>query len=266
MSKPIEKVLRALGDRVKRQRGKVYDCLCPAHSDARPSLTVTEAPSGKVLLCCQSQGCSAQAIVAALGLQMSDLFVPDPKKPQIAATYDYKDANGVTLYQSVGMIPKDFRVRQPLGGDKWKWSLEDVEERVPYRLPELLAQEEGVEWLVVEGESDADKLWQAGFAATTTISGAGKFYPTYARHFAGRNVTILPDNDVAGENHAKQVAETLHGTAASIRILRLPGLPDKGDVSDWLAAGGTADDLAKLIEDAPAWEPVAEPDAVVVDG
>jgi len=29
------------------------------------------------------------------------------------------------------------------------------------------------------------------------------------------------------------------GVAASIKLLRLPYLPDKGDISDWIAAGGT---------------------------
>ena len=32
---------------------------------------------------------------------------------------------------------------------------------------------------------------------------------------------------------------TLQGIAASVRIVELPGLPAKGDVSDWMAAGGT---------------------------
>ena len=34
-------------------------------------------------------------------------------------------------------------------------------------------------------------------------------------------------------------------------MLRLPGLPSKGDVSDWIAAGGTADELARLAKEAP---------------
>jgi len=35
------------------------------------------------------------------------------------------------------------------------------------------------------------------------------------------------------------VAQSLVGKAKSIRMLELPNLPPKGDVSDWLEAGGT---------------------------
>jgi hypothetical protein len=47
------------------------------------------------------------------------------------------------------------------------------------------------------------------------------------------------------------VAACLATVAREIRVVRLPGLPEKGDVSDWLAGGGTADELAKLLEAAP---------------
>lgn len=43
--------------------------------------------------------------------------------------------------------------------------------------------------------------------------------------------------------------------ASSIKVLELPGLPPKGDVSDWLAAGGTAEQLAEIVAAAPTWEP-----------
>ena len=47
----------------------------------------------------------------------------------------------------------------------------------------------------------------------------------------------------------------LSGKAASLRLLQLPGLPPKGDGSDWLDAGGTADELRRLAAAAPAYEP-----------
>ena len=36
-----------------------------------------------------------------------------------------------------------------------------------------------------------------------------------------------------------------------MNVLELPGLPRKGDASDWLAAGGTADELKRLAKEAP---------------
>ena len=38
-------------------------------------------------------------------------------------------------------------------------------------------------------------------------------------------------------------------------MLALPGLPDKGDVSDWLEAGGTAEQLESLADQPPLRSP-----------
>ena len=56
---------------------------------------------------------------------------------------------------------------------------------------------------------------------------------------------VLPDNDTAGGQHATKITAHLKDTARSMRVVRLPGLPDKGDVSDWLAAN-TVEDLRAL--------------------
>src|SRR5207249_4831007 len=41
-------------------------------------------------------------------------------------------------------------------------------------------------------------------------------------------------------------------TGVEVKIVELPGLPPKGDVSDWIAAGGTREQLEALIEAEPA--------------
>src|SRR5262249_18519920 len=61
------------------------------------------------------------------------------------------------------------------------------------------------------------------------------------------SVAIIPDNDEAGRDHARAVAASLRGSAASVKIVELPRLPPKGDVSDWINAGGTAEALHTLI-------------------
>ena len=70
----------------------------------------------------------------------------------------------------------------------------------------------------------------------------------------GRRVAILPDNDGPGRKHAEQVAASLVGIAESVKVVTLPDLPDKGDPSDWLAAGGTIEELTRLVEAAPEYE------------
>ena len=55
--------------------------------------------------------------------------------------------------------------------------------------------------------------------------------------------------------------------AASIRVLDLPGLPPKGDVVDWAAAGGTVERLHELIEhEAKPWTPEAKPWTPTAEG
>jgi hypothetical protein len=91
--------------------------------------------------------------------------------------------------------------------------------------------------------------------------GAGKWRPEYSPFLQGRRVCLLLDNDADGEKHGATVGGSLAGMAAEVRVLRLPGLPPKGDVSDWLDAGGTREELERFIEDAATWESAADAQA-----
>jgi putative DNA primase/helicase len=53
--------------------GNGYTALCPAHADHRSSLSVSDTTDGRVLLHSHA-GCDTQDVLAALGLQFSDLF------------------------------------------------------------------------------------------------------------------------------------------------------------------------------------------------
>lgn len=176
---------------------------------------------------------------------------------RIVATYDYPDADGEVLFQVVRYEPKDFRQRRPDGAGGWTWSTKGLE-LVPYRLPALLAAVKARQTVfVTEGEKGAELVAKAGLVATCSPGGAGKWRPAYSPSFRGADVVILPDNDEAGRKHAADVARHLDGVAASVRVLELPGLPEKGDVADWLQAGGTGEELAQLARSAPAAEPAS---------
>lgn len=56
-----------------RKAGKGWYARCPAHDDRRASLSVTEAPDGKVLVHCFA-ACPALDVVQAVGLSLADLF------------------------------------------------------------------------------------------------------------------------------------------------------------------------------------------------
>jgi hypothetical protein len=62
-------------DKAKRIRKGTHQACCPAHADKSPSLIITENDEGLILLHCFA-GCSAPEIVAAIGMDMSDLFPP----------------------------------------------------------------------------------------------------------------------------------------------------------------------------------------------
>ncbi len=223
---------------------------CPAHEDRKASLTLASGDDGRALLCCQA-GCKTEDVVAAVGLTMADLFPPKdepPAKSRIASTYDYRDERGALLFQAVRFEPKDFRQRRPDGGG-WAWSIAGVR-RVLYRLPELLKSTDVV--YVPEGEKDVDALRARGLTATCNVGGAGKWRAEDSQHLRGRRVVVLPDNDEPGAKHAEKVRAMLAGVASAVAVVLLPGLPAKGDVSDWLAAGGTVEALQALAPREPA--------------
>jgi hypothetical protein len=169
-------------------------------------------------------------------------------RKNVVAAYDYTDEAGKLLFQVVRLEPKSFRQRRPDGNGDWIWSLGETS-RVLYRLPELaeaVALERTI--FIAEGEKAVDALCTLGVPATCSPGGAKKWCDEYSQHLSGANVVILPDNDEAGERHCEAVARSLAGVAASVRVLRLPNLPAKGDPYDWVQEGGTADQLSELVE------------------
>jgi KaiC/GvpD/RAD55 family RecA-like ATPase len=174
----------------------------------------------------------------------------------IVAAYDYANAEGVVVYQVVRKTPgidgrRRFMQRVPQLDGKWKWGLGNVA-AVPFRLPQML---EANVVAIAEGEKDCMNLARAGWVATCNNGGAGNFKPELVPYFADKHVAIFPDNDEPGRKHAESVARILAPVAASVKIVEIPDLPLKGDVSDFLEAGKTGSDLRQLWRDAQEWTP-----------
>jgi putative DNA primase/helicase len=248
---------------LKNGTGKELKAVCPFHEDKDPSLSINDATGLFHCFGCQAKGdafkfygkvkgfSSFPEIVAGI-CQDFGIEGKTPAKDnrnKIRATYDYLEETGKILLQVVKFEPKGFRQRQPDGKGGWKWNLKGVR-RVLYRLPEIIKADLV---LITEGEKDADNIASMGLAATTCAGGAGKWREEYSQALRGKAVVILPDNDDPGRKHAEQVAEVLSGIAKSVKVVALPGLPEKGDVSDWLKAGGTRKALESLINGTPVW-------------
>jgi hypothetical protein len=238
-------------------------CPGPSHArgDQHPSLGVTDK-DGRVLVRCYG-GCEQSDIIAEL--QNRDLWPrPEPhpssngKAPiKIVATYDYLDEGGALAFQVVRLEPKDFRQRRPDGKGGWIWKKGDT--NIVYRLPGLLAADPAALVFVCEGEKDADRLAGLGLVATTRAEGAGKWTDANSRWLEGRRVAILGDNDAAGAKDVDRKVRSIGQAASAVAVVDLAELPEGGDVSDWLDAGKTKDDLVALAEMAMGATPSAEP-------
>lgn len=279
MDSPVQHVLSRL--KGVKTHGDSWVARCPAHGDRNPSLSVSVGGDGRVLLHCHA-GCTLNAIVASIGIAARDLFpdtspyrpstngngkhAPEPEavakalnqdRPVLVKSYDYVDEDGALLYQACRYKKPDgsktFRQRKPDGNGGWTYKLEGAR-LVPYRLPEVIeAAAMGRRIFVVEGEKDADALAAEGIPATTNPMGAGKWRDEYSAHFKGADVVVLPDNDEVGQQHAEMVASSLTAHGARVWVVQLPGVPAKGDVSDWLQAGGDFDELDELIGRTRIW-------------
>jgi putative DNA primase/helicase len=184
---------------------------------------------------------------------------------EIDQVYPYHDVDGSVPFEVVRYKnPKDFRQRRPLGNGKYEWNLKGVE-TILFKRPQLLNSDPSEIVWICEGEKDANNLGAKGEVTTCNPQGAGKWKGRYRDDLKGRIVVILPHNDQAGRDHAQQVADSLHGVARSVKVVELPGLPEKGDVSDFLAAGGTVDQLRRLARETPEWTPPAVPEEIRVN-
>ena len=158
------------------------------------------------------------------------------------------------LYQVVRFDPKGFRQRRPKGNGGWGYSVKGTR-LVPYRLPDLVAAPSSVAVFVVEGEKDADRAAGMGIIATTFAM---------VRASGGPSTTSTSAADRRHRSRQRQARRTcaasgasLHGIAKNIKVVELPGVPEKGDLSDWLDQGHTKAELGELVKAAPEWKPAA---------
>lgn len=281
----------------KNERGDVCKAICPAHPDKEASLSIKyDRVQGKTILKCHA-GCETEEIVKAVGLEMSDLFDKpmdkDSGKMSIEAVYKYTDEAGKAVFEKVRFKGKKFSQRRIIdGATVWgldagtyyetfhgsnAWSMKKRKnvkskkfegvEPVLYNLPGVIkAVGNGKPIFIVEGEKDSDNLIKIGLTATTSFDGASKskqkWRDSYNKYFEGARVVLLPDNDNPGRAHMKSIANKLSAITKDIKIINLPGLEIKEDVSDWLDFGGTRDELLELVESAEKWNPALEPEKV----
>jgi putative DNA primase/helicase len=243
----------------KRKAGDELFYHCPNHDDKKPSLQINTRKNCWICGPCNRFGGPWELIHFLGGPEPSDkrgladwfethgVGQSQTRAPgRIVAFYAYADEDGKELFQQVRYEPKDFKVRHLGPEGKWIWSKAGVR-LVPYNLPAVLRSNEV---FITEGEKDADTVNNWGLTATTNPFGAKKWLPEFNSHFRDKLVRILHDNDRSGEAHALSVARHLLAVAREVKIVDLPGVAKKGDVTDWAAAGGSLEKLLALVHDA----------------
>jgi DNA primase len=161
-------------------------------------------------------GCDAQGDFIKFHMRKHGVAFPDAikelcreagvqaVKPVIVKTYDYIDANGNFVSQTVRYNPKKFSQRTKKNGE-WIWSLEGIK-TVLYNLAAVIKAKQV---FVMEGEKDCDTANELGYTATTNPMGAGKWRDDYNPYLFGKEIILFPDNDQVGIKHMIQIGNAL---------------------------------------------------------
>ena len=284
---PVDLVL----DRLEgvRQREVGYQALCPAHDDHEPSLSITEGEDRRALLKCFA-GCSTEDIVAALDLEMKDLFerrnghggggaitsqnttsTDQPPTLENYAAYvglpvSFLKRLGLKEYRHLGEPAVSMPYLDESGEvlltrsrvsltDKPKVKTRKGDKHRLYGLWKIgEVREAGYAWMV-EGESDSQTLWYHG-EPVLGIPGANGWRAEWAADLEGVDRLYFVVEDEAGEQCWRKLTET---PEIRDRLFRVE-LGDVKDVSELHKrnAAGFKERLHEAREASQAWVDIAQ--------
>jgi hypothetical protein len=111
--------------------------------------------------------------------------------------------------------------------------------------------------VLVEGEKAAEALRAIGVQAVGTVTGASATPGAIPlADLTGRYVFVWADNDAVGRSHMQRIGAGLAGIAADASWIDWLDAPAHGDAADFIAAGGTREDVEALIDGARRLPPV----------
>jgi hypothetical protein len=249
----LEDVLDAV-DHV--EAGDGYKALCPAHDDNVHSLSIHESDSGKLVMKCHA-GCDFSDIVKALKSaedsgdearsktkHEDDSSSKSSKPPK----YVYRDEKGNVLFRVIRGPGKKFVQQHKVDGE-WVSGRNGIAP-VLYALDKI---QKKAAVSIVEGEKDVKTLWKLGFPATTAPGGASAWRDEYADMLVSagvKTVYCFRDNDDPGLKYQRAAAASCLARGLTVKLIELPGVGLKEDVSDWIKAGHTEKELASILDSA----------------
>ena len=311
MTQPLQLVLDRLQQCGcdPRPRGSGWQARVPGRDDRNPSLSINVGDDGRVLLKDWGGKRSFEEICEALDLESRQLFPPEGAvqahsnnghkrkayptlddaveavrrsvRGRLAGRWTYQDRDGNESFHVVrfdleepgpdGKVAKCFR---PFHQAPDGWVIADPPGKLPlYGLANAMATDRV---FVCEGEKAADAGRSIGIVTTSPAHGAQSPHKSDWAPLVGKDVVILPDRDEAGESFARRVLDQLRqlDQVPSVRILRLGGLEDHGDLYDWVDAwreqglddSDVAEEIHRLADEAVVEQlvtPPAEHEAVL---
>ena len=117
----------------------------------------------------------------------------------------------------------------------------------PPRLMPVDQLKEGV-IVVMEGEWDALLAIQMGIPAVSGTGGAKRWDPAWGKLFKDKIVYLCYDNDKDGRDGARKAAHSIRSHASAVFVMPALLSKAKSDFTDWVKAGGTAEQFSKLME------------------
>ena len=255
---------------------KGWKACCPAHDDHTPSLSIAVGDDGRILIKCHA-GCTAEQVVASIGLSLSDLFLnsetagclnipviaqtakrtaqyrsktpmketsfhPYTKNGQLMAgvfRFDPADSSSGKQYVPVHATPSGGAVGDP--PEEWPlYNLEEIHQRPDDPV------------FIVEGEKAADALIEIGLLATTSAHGSNAWKKTDWSPLVGRDLFVMPDNDEPGKKYITDVANHIIelGGYKTLKKVELTDFPLKADACELLDRLREPDDDVTRIRDA----------------
>jgi putative DNA primase/helicase len=230
--------------------GNGWSALCPGHEDHENSLSIGVGRGEKVLLNCFT-ACPLERIVAALGLQVRDLFSVSQtfggrmsRRKRTPLTVEdlacdkclrvdflrtlglENTPRGVKIpyrLQDGALAPRQ-RVRSALAANKGSFWTKGVGAIVPYGLWRLEEARKAGFIVFVEGEFDSWTLWFHGFPSLGFPSAeARKLEAPYLADIVKAYVVREPDD--GGTTFVAGIAKRFHeiGWAGDLRCVLLPG-------------------------------------------
>lgn len=178
---------------------------------------------------------------------------------KVTQTQKYKGFTATHLHiytdKDGGFIYAKPRLKNHITGDKYirsisqdsagKWQMKDPDfsivypegggKKPLYRRHDLQADTDAVVY-IFEGEQKADLANKLGFI-TTTSGGSTQIDKYHWQPLAGRTVYLWADNDSAGAQWLEQLYKVLKALDCAVCVIDIGklGLPEKGDIVDWVA-------------------------------